>query len=450
MANANINSTGGSGTATSFGTNSGTAQSDDIITSESLNFNYIAFAERVIDYLSLIQSDGTTGGQKAESKVNALYRMIGLPAVKEKSSKTGGIHRYNVFNVIKEPTPDTPGDKKYTEKLAKRDAGCNLPVSNEEASEFLNSSDYSFSSSIAENKSEKVKPRIRGTMFPLVVNGNIPIFPLTNRIAGAFMSKNDPRRMAGTFSMPSPLLETIILLSLQKDNVPVSTLSFENKVGFGYVISEVTNNIRGAILSPVILLEKTIREINRIKAKTSVNISSYVALSIKNNNIIGQDDLVAQKIKEKENSRSALITSSGIDTSGFVGIFLDAVVQKAGTKVEEREIKDGSDVERKNKDTVIKLEKELNYILGTFEGISGTDVLIIILALLSLSTSDLISLLNEESKENLRSVLGDGAKGIISSASNVSVESTISKLEGIVKDSYKALDSALQSKLSSK
>jgi len=86
--------------------------------------------------------------------------------------------------------------------------------------------------------------------------------------------------------------------------------------------------------------------------------------------------------------------------------------------------------QNKIEDEIKQVFRTMDLVLGTFSGISGIDILVVIIALFELDDTYLTGLLNEESKDRLKAVKGEnlpavtGAKGVSESINKLQTEIT--------------------------
>jgi len=167
---------------------------------KTIDFKFEEFAVQAIKIIDSVRSHGLTSNEKpTESRINAFYRAIGLPATvpanvgKEDSSNTNPfvIDEKNNGNVFDENQLNYDN---YRLLLEQREAAFRLPITQEEAKSFLDINTNGLIDGLTSTKTDgsnkRTKSRLRGVLFPMVVNGALPVFPQSRRISNAFPENN--------------------------------------------------------------------------------------------------------------------------------------------------------------------------------------------------------------------------------------------------------------------
>jgi hypothetical protein len=398
-----------------------------------------------------------------ESRINAFYRAIGLPAfttnvnIKDKELNNGNFHKSD------------PNDKKVESLLKdaeKREADFSLELSEEAQKKFLDNIEETVLSRIKSGtESGKAK---KGTLFPMIVDGNIPILPQSKRVGGAFHQKNSSL-VNNDITYRRPLIETIVLLRLRSDGFvsDVDRKKLQNsfsdlqKEGFFDGSSDnllsiyILDSLLSAITKPdgiMKIIDFTIERLGRVRRQVRDSFKdSKEAIVAEEQPAVGESDGLGEieKLKEKRellksesNARITLLeyddtlesseTTRNMKDALFAQILLDTLL--SDTSDIDKTINEG-EAEKKNLDRVHKrLNRNMDLILGAYSGISGIDVLAIITALFLIDEKDLLGLLNKESTDRLSKL----KKGAIFTKSNV--HEAISALENKTSEIFKIID----------
>ncbi len=168
------------------------------------------------DYSKLVVTPSTNSGGKGESRINAFYRMLGLPALAPASFTTdiqaSQDRTLNLFSTL-------GNDQQIRAWLKVRNDEQLTPVTPEQYRNVFHEPP-SFMDSV-KPPHDKFDSQTRSSIFPMVVDAAVPIFPLKRRVAGSFKHK-DPDTgediiLAGMDRRLSrPLIDHIIYIKFKK------------------------------------------------------------------------------------------------------------------------------------------------------------------------------------------------------------------------------------------
>lgn len=398
------------------------------------NFDFETFASNAIKQVDEIRSTGgiTIGGKAVvqESRINAFYRLLGLPAIiryneiKDSSERSEtNTDPLNTGNNFKsEVMGATPQERQL---FAIRNRGAIKPVTSEEAKAFMNANQAKLSHGILpfeDNLSRK-----RGLLFPMFVDGEAQIFPQEKRVASPF-SVDDGDAVVDGVRYRIPFLEILIALRLKGDGVYSEAVQESINNLFPGVDTSNLNLIEGKLIdalqlalnSIIEIAHKTIKSINQSANRFSapaippggLNLDELITFSTEDSSAgKGTSEQRQGQLDSQERINSALLTIVEYDNSfnsnavknvkegGLTGSLLGAINGES-----EEEKKESERESEKAKQTTRKAFRSLESLLGTFGGLSGVDVVVIMLAMMRVSKNDLYGLLNEESKLALETI----------------------------------------------
>jgi hypothetical protein len=400
----------------------------------SIDFEKFAVsAIKIIDELRSTNADtknvDSNSAEPVESRINAFYRAVGLPAfVTNEDIKKEDPKNLNNGN-LHETDPEDP----RLEDAQAREISFSEELSEKEQLAFLDDMEESIVSSL---KKFSDGGRKKGGLFPMIVNGNIRITPYERRVDGAFFQK---QKKHNGITYRRPLIELIILLRLRtegfvdatdkqklQDSFPeLKDAGFFEGSGENLLTIAVLESLLGVITDPegvVKFIYSTVKNLGRIRSQVRDTFKdSKEATVAEEQPRVGESDgkgKLEQQKAEKEILKSegeAMITLLEFDDT------LDVTLRTTVTKnmqnalfapmiletllSDTREIDKSIKESEAKKETLDRLHKKLNknmdLVLGTYSGISGIDVLIVITALFSISEDDLLGLLNKESMKRL-------------------------------------------------
>lgn len=434
-------------------------------------FDFIKYSVDAIKIIDEIRSNGadpqssdTVPSKPSESRINAFYRAIGLPAffkqseddkrdVKDRAEKAG------IANVFSEEA-----NKLVLEADARNSQFINQ-LTEEEQGKFLDD----FNGTVLDS----IRNRKKGTLFPLIVTGQYNIFPQQRRVGGAFLS--DAQLTKNNQKYRRPLIESVVLLRLRKDGLVDSTKkeglenSFKDLQDAGFFEGQeeniftlaILNELIRAINDPDILLkmsDKTIKDLNSIRTKLqdfpkdsvlqqSPTQQRNLGSAEKSGTLQALEDQRHSLARENEAKLTILeyddITGNktkNIKDSILSPMIIDLMLND--TDKIEKEIKDTNIREEKAKKSLKQLHRNLDMLSGVFSGISGIDILVIITALFTIKIEDLLGLLNKDSRERLKALRGGAELGSVSSVfdSLAALEDKVREQLDIVKSKIDVAD----------
>lgn len=377
------------------------------------DLDFIDFSTKIIREVDSISSNGKDGSENSqESRVNAFYRAIGLPGIitgNEKSPLQG--NNGNLFEQIIIP------DKV---KLLKEREDTFLANTRAQS---IDKSAFDFNNNTVRNSINGMKGRLQ--LFPMFVNASIPIYPHGKRVGGAFMTDRELKNSSSNDRTPyrRPLIETIISLRLnflgafnsaKKNNIKSDVFTQFQELG-----SDITESLELSLYSSIRELSGVKQRIDEIRKKTSAQIIPSTVPE-QNTEIVDNPDVPGEiDIKQAEqlqylaikearlvlfnfddtDNQENTITVKNLKDSVFASSLLSASVGDAGF------IEKAQDETNKKADRVkVNLKqayRDLDLILGTFSGLSGFDVLVVLYALFTIPIESLIRLLNKNARERL-------------------------------------------------
>lgn len=449
----------------------------------STNLDFEAFAVNAIQQVDQIRSLGLDSTSTiVESRINAFYRLLGLPSairyseIKNDDNEDPITDGLNTGNGFKGSVLGITRSNQYI--FANRARGFMQPVTQKEAQSFLNFNKSALSSGTKGFNEQGA--RRRGILFPMIVNGELPIFPQERRVASPFSSKREAE--VDGIQYKRPFLETIIALRLKGDGVYSSELQQQINESFPdvdtsnlhLIQAQLLLSLKRAINSAVEELASVSAEINRVSKQLSaysVPTAGLVAETLvpfsDMSPGVGTVEQRANRLSAEESLRAAMLTIFEYDDSflgsaarnlrdnGLTSSLLSAVSSQASTDgrntVQNQEVKNKNETERereKAKQNARKVFRKLELLLGTFGGLSGVDVLVIMTAMVQLDINDLLGLLNEESKNSLNKIKArdDKVKGKPITANATPVREAIQALEKKVEEIYKGIDQKVKPK----
>lgn len=380
--------------------------------SKKTDFNFEEFTDGVLQAVDSVRSYGQhMSSAPLESRINALYRAIGLPAVIPKdNSSIDKSNNGNVFSVLDYNT--------YAGDFATRQNGFFLKPQEEEIKNFI----LHNTSEIADSIHGK---RSRGNLFPMVVDGTIPIFPQERRVAGAF-SKDD-EIVNDDIKYKRPLIETIIHIRLRSDGLVDTDQQkklveqYTGKKGvFG--VKEVGSASEQILKNAIDTIPKFLYDMTKRMQKNQKKIYASYLPSIANiprqnpaSVAKPSDEADRGEINKKQKDledrtaiKNAYLSLFDYDnetmlSSNLTQIFNETheAQRNASSSVEKE--KEENEMEKTKAETETKFAfKIMDQTLGTFSGLSGIDVLIVFSALYTLQLQYLVGFLNDEAYDRLK------------------------------------------------
>lgn len=444
------------------------------------NFDYESFAANAIKQVDEIRSlGGISPTVSLESRINAFYRLLGLPA----------IIRYNEIKAASNSESDK--DRTETDPLntgnnfkpdvvqataeeinvfAHRVRGSIKKVTEAEAKAFANFNQAKLSHGTL--KFENKSSRKRGLLFPMFVDGEAQIFPQERRVASPFSVDDGDAEVDGV-RYRIPFIEVLIAIRLKGAGIysePVQKSIRElfpdiDTTDLSVIETNIIKALRLALNAIAEIAQKATADINKSSAKLSA--PSFPPQGLNPDELVsfitgpgeGSTEKRKESITSAEAVNNALLTimeydnsfntraAKNIKESGLAGSLLSAISTEP-----EQEKKESERQEEKAKQSKRAGFRSLETLLGTFGGLSGVDIVVIMLAMMRLPLNDLIGLLNEESKLALeRAKLNDPQKNDNSNERSITANATpvreaINNLQNRVKLIYNRLDSQVSIK----
>lgn len=420
---------------------------------------------KILDELRSTNSDpknvSSNSAKPIESRINTFYRAIGLPAFYD--DETIQDKDYNNGNLFESSSNNTT--KSYLNDAIERDVRFSLELDIDVQTSFLDNSTENILGSVKGPRDTGV--RKKGGLFPVVVNGNVKIYPQDRRVAGAFYEK-DFSVNEGTVKYRRPLIETIILLRLRGQGLVDATdrenlrQDFSSIVGEDFFDGSAENILTAQILSSLLnaliepdgivkLVEATTKKLSRIrKQKRETFKDSKEAIVPAEQQITresdGQGQLERLKkdrelLKAKNEVRITLLEYDDTISSDATKNMKEALFSQM---VLNALLSDSSDINKSikecenNENNIDREQKNLNktmdLLLGSYSGISGVDILIVILALFTINIEDLLGLLNENAIDRLTSLKKKGNTNF--SLTKNTVVNSIQALEDKIKELF--------------
>jgi len=436
---------------------------------KNTDFNFENFTVAAIKAIDEIRSNGINGlTSSTESRINAFYRSLGLPAIRSKNVVLDSFNTGNLF-ASSSFSSDELEQNKLLDKLNIRKLDFIKPLTEEEIQTFTTNNRVRLKENLGvegENQTSESSKRLRGVMLPMVVDGNIPIFPQSKRVAGAF--KLDEELIIDRNTYKRPLIETIISMRLKSQGAQNSqtqsnvnsdltgqeVLDFNN-IGesIGGILELSTYNIDELIYKAILETVDAKKNFNNKEiVPTIANIAEQrptiraAPLPAKLGkaevkklfqqekdeikrailSIFEYDDTFASDVSNKRNLKGSILGS----------ILLDVVnPQEENAEREEKEIDKQEDKETTR---LVKAYRSLDLVFGQFSGIAGTDIIIVLTAMFQVELRFLVGLLNDEAKERLLA-FGLGADNLV----NTSLIESLSALEAKVTELYDRISTGI-------
>lgn len=421
-----------------------------------LDFDFNRFA---VDAIKTIDERRSYGSQEAkgpiESRINAFYRALGLPSVK-KSETNKKIDQLNTGNVFEEGISYTD----YLKELEKRESDFNTKETPEEYEGMLHFNKGKVSDSLLN--------RTRGNVLPLVVNGDVEIFPQAKRVATPFADEDDLDIGSGQEKYMRPFIEAVIYMRLKGSettnsddqkkvidelNALFNIESTLNK-GSAWLITEVVIMLRKAMITATENFEKAIIDAGSTASHVKTNYKLFAGnIAEQNPNDPGTEgpitvlDQQQLFLKEKEATHQGFLRllefNDGNTDSDKRNVVENSMLSHLLSILSARNklVMDKSDVDQKmqkNSERVKESIKTLDLFLGNFAGISGLDILVVLTALFEIEMKDLFGLLNKHALENLKRIKGEAVVGsLISNKSEV--RAALKALENKVSELYNGI-----------
>jgi len=417
------------------------------------NLDFADFAATVIKQVDDIRSFGTTSSSDTvESRINAFYRLLGLPSALPPDGKSA-FDQYNTGNKFKAGNVRLNSTSLIL-KQSQRENGYKGKVEIKEAKSFIHNNKNKLNDGV-EGK------RKRGPLFPMVVFSEIPIFPQENRVADAFFNENDIVKDGIRYRRP--FIEAVILMRLKGegsiDAGALQRLKDDLDVEVNNLNVLETNLVRGltnsvhTIISKMTEVTKTINEISTALSSYNIPKSDLIAEAQQefsnDPDVEGAAEQRKKRLDAQERVKNAFLfsleysdTEDGTKNvkdiplvSGMLSMLGQQLTTDGRNATRNTVSKDKKEVEaqeKKLKAQARRAFRDLEFLLGTFSGLSGVDIMVIINALFQLELRHLVGLLNSDAQKRLRTLKGNNIAA--SSASEA-----LDELENKVTQIYKKI-----------
>lgn len=432
------------------------------------NLDFAEFAAKIIKAVDDIRSFGgattttptASSNRPTESRINAFYRLLGLPSIipntiPEGRTRASSQDPLNTGNQFAGNAVGISDDSELSRLSSLRERSYLQPITDEEAKRFVHSNTSKLDDGVPADDQTDAK-RARGNLFPMIVFGEVPVFPQDRRVADAFLEKSD--RIVEDSEYRPPFIEAVILTRLKGEGVTDPQLQQQLEEDFG-IAGQDLNILQANIVKALAESSNTI--IDRLaKTVTLINESTteFSAHSVPGINTVAEarqefsKDIETAGSVEKRQAReearerlqNSLLFAMEFANDGTKNMRDTPLMNELISLTGNQESTDGRKNETKNissktkKDVSVALEKtqkkarqafrELEFLLGTFSGLSGVDVIVIIEALFEININQLIGLLNDDAKLRLEALKG--------ATSSVGVADSVTALETKVKEIY--------------
>ena len=439
----------------------------------------IDFVKFAVDAIKIIDELRSTGAdpkdtdhgsaKPIESRINTFYRAIGLPAfstdktIEDKELNSGNLHE-------KFADPENSEVKGFIKDTKLRESNFSLELTEEAQIAFLDNMEETVLGSI--KRLNEDGGRGKGGLFPMVVNGNIRIIPQDRRVSGAFFQK-DSQLGVSNARYRRPLIEAIVLLRLRtqgfinatdveklnsdfEDSLPVG---FFDGAGENILTLEITKSLANAITDPdgiIKIIDLTIEKLGVVRSQVRASFKDSKEATVaeqqpRTGSSDGEGKFEKQnerreKLKAENDARSSLLgyddtisseVTKNMKDALFMPMVLDAMLTNTNeiNKMLEEDKAKEKKLDQQNK----RLNKNMDLILGSYSGISGIDVLIVITALFSIQIEDLLGLLNKKSIERLKKIKGEQELPV-----QIEITKAIKNLENKTIEIFNILDSKVE------
>ena len=425
----------------------------------NLDFDFAQFSADAINTIDQMRSSGrNTSGQvglgPVESRINAFYRVLGLPAVQDPDDPNSDTN--NVGNLFDQ------GLDYQTLKtdLGNRETAATIPTKTSDQQRLQHF--------VVGKPSDNLKDRPSGNMLPCVVNGTLDVFPQSKRVCTPFQSTDDIQLGDGRSQLKRPLIETVIYFRLKGLGVVNSSITNAVSNDFGSVFDttitadvngvnvDVSNVFRSAMLSATESFVDALKDANSLAAKTSTtyalttgNVAQAAPTDTTTSLTTGAVEVTQDNLNNNQVDKRELLTLLEYSDSTLGTIKRNMVESVLASNVisvlSAQEVKtpmDENDTERKAskldqqvKDTL----KALDLFMGDYSALSGLDMLVVIDALFEVEMNTLLGLLNDDAWENLTT-----AQPLVDQTFDPDdVGTAVTDLQNAITDIYEALDAEL-------
>lgn len=405
-------------------------------------FNFEEFYISIIKSIDTIRSK--KNGEFVESRIDAFYRALGLPAISINNKiPKDDLHNYNIY-----PDYTENDNKRKTNVIARQQEIFNNQkfTLNDEIGNYLKSQNLSIKDSVNDSNA-----RANSKILPLYSNAEKEVWPKSNRVCAAFADENDIVADGGKVRYKRPFIESVITIRLK-----VSGLNRYNDFGNAtQVVEDNLSELSKYTLSKLddlkscidTVLLKAIQNANLARKNTGVDISPLNNTSgIDQNPMVAEGQTFGEIDKKKKMIEAQMIrnrarmaifdfddtlkndgdNSSLKNMTGpmFSGDILNIAI---GEEIDQEEL-DNVNMQLKKNENILKVAyTDVDSIIGKYSGLSGVDIIAIILGLFKLEEKYLVGLLNDTGRENLVKI-----KGAAATKDAATIPDSIGKLEELV------------------
>ena len=407
--------------------------------------DFVAATIKEIDEMRAIETSGAkdiegTSVKPKESRINAFYRMIGLPAFVKPGEKA-----------LMEDNNGNSFTKFFLQEqidaIEKRERYATLDKKTEnDIYTELKRNKISLEASLTE--------RTSGTLFPMIVDGSLEIAPTNRRIAKPFLvEKTELKR---------PLIEFIALLRLNDKGIINDILYNDIKEHFKKLGVEdkdlklnvaeyrILNELAESLLNMKEIISETVKQLSKESVELRTEYKPKNSTSQAQPEAVGSDGtgsiekLENEQLQEKNIAESIYSTldyddsitnlsgTRNLKNAALASHFLSMISQKIRSV--DQKLNETQRIKEKKEERKKSLNRNVDFILGSFSGISGLDIMIIVTALFIIDIKDLLGLLNTKAIERLKEL----KKGTnTSSFDKTEVSVAIGNLEKMVAELFK-------------
>jgi len=431
------------------------------------DLDFTDFAIKILQEIDSIRSNGRGGSSDPqESRINAFYRALGLPGL---STGVG------------------PPEKNNNNMFSNKNIGRDIinPLGNRETlfqanKNFLRNG-YPDGYSVGSYKAS-ILDGIDGTrkeqLFPMYTNASVEIYPVGKRVGGAFMTDTDLQDISSNDKTQyrRPLIETIISLRLSTLGIFNSTKQPEISSvykSFSELAKDITNNLVKTMNNISQKVSEAKQIMDRVAKQTSANVTPDdnpdQNTTVVNNDQVGQLDqkktqqdlVLAEKqaqlslfnfsdvvVQNTNGNTSITNISRNLKDASLASTFISIVVSDSDNGLTQKSINGVDDQLNKATSDLKTSFRDLDLVFGTFSGLSGTDVLCVLLALFIIPVETLISLINDDAIVRLNTQTGLGfarsTNGTGGTGGSMSFTDAVTALEKSVRSIMTGLDSDIK------
>ena len=440
----------------------------------------VQFSKLATDAISTVDEFRSTGALPAssdnnssvqvESRTNTFYRLLGLPAFTDLTSfeEIDKYNNGNLFRVGREI--DSAALKTILSEVRHRNFQFSTTLDDDEVDKFLRNNSTPVNAGVVLGAKKK------GGLFPLAVDGAFSIQPSHRRIAAPFLTSKEVSSSGVNYKRP--LLELIALMRTKAEGNADTTLvqdlneDIDALVGSDNSINIINPNI--AVLEGVRSLVDIVLTADGVQSFINTTISNVSKVNEQISDIFPDSKELTiaaemQKRERRENQTGVLEKAAAareealaVERLNLKLLEYDDTLSQKQTRnmkdavlastvlsmisAETSEIKEQTKEDETKTDMASQIlrvsNQNLELILGSYGGLSGIDVMVILTSLFLLPLDILLSLFNEQSYIRLQSIRPNV------SSQTFTVEAALGELETVVTTLYDSLqDKIIQKKI---